>query len=307
MIKSILPIALLSAAVISFSSCKSGDGFKKNEHGLEYRIVKDEKGDKHPVVGDIVEMHILVRCDTAVLLDSRKANNGKPIQFPMPAPAFKGDISEGFLMLTAGDSAVFRISVDTLKKGGAQLLPWMKAGDKIEYDVVLVSIKSQQQMQQEQQAHSSEQKATDEKLLQDYLTKNGIQATKTASGLYYMIEKEGSGATAQPGQAVTVNYTGRTLDGNAFDSNEDPKFQHTDPFTFTLGRGQVIPGWDEGIALFKKGTKGKLFIPSTMAYGQNSPSPAIPADAILTFDIEVKDIKDAAPQGQPSMQAPQIK
>jgi FKBP-type peptidyl-prolyl cis-trans isomerase len=88
-----------------------------------------------------------------------------------------------------------------------------------------------------------------------------------------------------------MNYTGMTLAGAKFDSNVDPQFNHVQPFWFNLGMGQVIKGWDEGIALMPKGSKGTLYIPSTLAYGAQSPSPLIPANSVLVFDVEVVDAK----------------
>ena len=76
-------------------------------------------------------------------------------------------------------------------------------------------------------------------------------------------------------------------------TNVDSTFNHVQPFTFTLGQGQVIKGWDEGIALLKKGGKARLFIPSHIAYGAQSPSPAIPANSVLIFDVEVVNIEEA--------------
>ncbi len=301
MILRVSSVALLSATLLSLNACKPG--FKKTETGLEYNIVKDAKGTEKPAIGDVVEMNLYIHVGDSVLFDSRKMNNGQPIQFPLPAPSFKGDISEGFMMMTAGDSAIFRIAIDSLKKTGAQLLPWMKEGQKIEYNVAMVSVKSSAKMKEEQAAHSSEQKAKDETMLQEYLNKNGITANKTASGLYYKMDKEGTGKMAEAGSMVTVNYTGKTIDGTTFDSNVDPQFKHTEPFTFMLGRGQVIPGWDEGVGLMKEGSKGKLFIPSTLAYGENSPNPAIPKDAILIFDIEVTKVADAPPAQTQTIQA----
>src|SRR5690606_12314470 len=157
-------------------------------------------------------------------------------------------------------------------------------------------VKSQEQAMQEMQEQAARQKEVDDQLLQEYFAQNGINPSKTESGLYYQIVKEGSGSTATPGQQVTVNYTGRTLDGNVFDSNVDPAFNHVEPFTFPLGQGAVIPGWDEGVALLKKGSKAKLFIPSPLAYGPASPGPEIPANSILVFDVEVTDIKSVANQ-----------
>lgn len=310
MIKRILPIALLGVTILSLNACKSGGDFKKTENGIEYKIVKDDTKGAKPAIGDVVEMHMVARykddkTDT-VLFDSRKMNNNQPMKFPMPAPSFKGDIVEAFMMLSAGDSAIIRMSIDSIKKQpGVQLPDFMKPGQKIEYTVSMLSVKSQAVQQQENQQHAATQKTTDDNLLQEYFTKNNLHPSKTASGLYYIIEKPGNGANPKQGQAVTVNYTGRTLDGKVFDSNQDPAMGHADPFTFNLGTGGVIPGWDEGVALLSKGAKAKLFIPSGLAYGPSSPNPAaIPNDAILMFDIEVLNIAEAA---QPSASAAPVR
>lgn len=305
MTKRFVPIALLSATILSLPACKSGGDFQKTDNGVLYKIVKDEKGTTAQV-GDVIAMHMSARykddkSDTT-LFDSRKMNNNVPIEIPLPAPAFKGDFVEALMKLSAGDSAVIRIAVDSLKKQqGMQLPDFMQAGQHLEYTVSLISVKSQQQMREEQEKHTTEQKAKDEQLLQDYFKTNNLQPTKTASGLYYLVEREGAGATPTSGQAVTVNYTGRTLDGKVFDSNTDPALGHAEPFTFNVGQGNVIQGWDEGVMLLKKGAKAKLFIPSGLAYGSQSPNPAaIPNDAILMFDIEVLKIENA-PQAQAPM------
>ncbi|KAK6021753.1 GMP synthase domain protein, partial [Ostertagia ostertagi] len=211
-----------------------------------------------------------------------------------------GDVSEGFMMLTAGDTASFRVSADSMQKVGMMLPEWVEKGKnvKIQFDVKVVNVQTQAEMQAEAQTKAAAQIGIDDKLLQDYFAKNNIKATKTASGLYYKIDKPGSGPTAAAGQSVTMEYTGKTMDGTKFDSNVDPQFQHVQPFTFVLGQGQVIRGWDEGIALMNKGAKGTLYIPSPMAYGAQSPSPAIPANSVLIFDVEVKDIAASAPQGK---------
>lgn len=296
MIKPIVPIALLSATIFSLNSCKSDGGFKTTENGVQYKIVKDEKG-ATAKVGDEVEMFMTTRykddeTDT-LLFDTRKLNNNQPIKIPLPAPAFKGDFVEALMNLSAGDSAVIRIAIDSLKKQpGMQLPTFMKSGKFLEYTVNMLAVKSQEQVMQEQQKHATEQSVKDEQILQDYFKQNNLQPSKTASGLYYIIEQPGSGTNAGKGQLVTVNYTGRTLDGQVFDSNTDPAMGHPEPFTFVAGGGQVIRGWDEGVTLLKKGSKAKLFIPSGLAYGLQSPSPAIPADAILMFDIEVLKIEN---------------
>ncbi len=269
--------------------------FKTSETGLEYRFVKDVPGTQTPKLGDHVEMHIRTYVGDSVLFESRKLNNDQPVPFQIMAPSFKGDLVEGFMMMTPGDSAIFRVSIDSLKNAGAQLLPWMSSGDKLVYEVNLVSVKSEAELKQEQEQHADNQKAADDKILQDYFKKNNLKPLKTASGLYYLISKQGTGALPKPGQYVTVNYTGKTIDGKVFDSNVDPQFNHVQPFSFQLGQGQVIRGWDEGVALLKKGSKATLFIPSGLAYGSRGAGGAIPADAVLIFDVEVTDISDSAP------------
>ena len=214
-----------------------------------------------------------------------------PVSFPLQKPQYAGDPVEGFMMMHPGDSAVFMTLVDSLKKAGAQLMPWMKSGEKLTYNVSVVSVKPQAIVKMETEKKAQSQNGEDDKILQNYFTRNNIKANKTATGLYYSVQNPGTGDNPKPGQSVTVNYTGKNLDGKTFDSNVDSNFHHVQPFAFTLGQHQVIAGWDEGIPLFKKGGKGTLYIPSSMAYGAQGSPPAIAANAVLIFDIEVTDIK----------------
>jgi FKBP-type peptidyl-prolyl cis-trans isomerase FkpA len=270
----------------------TASSFKTTPKGLQYMIVKDVPG-ANAKVGDYIEMHIVSKAGDSSLYDSRKMNNNQPVPFQIQQPQFNGDLAEGFTLLSAGDSAVFKIPVDSMLKAGAQLLPWMKKdqGMMIEYYIAMTSVKSADQMRKEAEENAAKQVGIDEKLLTDYFKANNIKATKTASGLYYTISQKGTGENASAGDTVTVNYTGKLINGNAFDSNTDPKFQHVQPFSFVLGRHQVISGWDEGIALLNKGAKGKLFIPSTMAYGSQAKGNDIPSNSILIFDVELVDFK----------------
>ncbi len=127
----------------------------------------------------------------------------------------------------------------------------------------------------------------DDKALTEYFAKNNIKPIKTNSGLYYVVSSKGNGEKPKVGKQVTMNYTGKLLDGKTFDSNVDPKFNHVSPFTFVLGVGQVIKGWDEGVQLFDKGSKGTLYIPSNLGYGASGAGGVIPPNAALIFDVEV--------------------
>jgi FKBP-type peptidyl-prolyl cis-trans isomerase len=133
---------------------------------------------------------------------------------------------------------------------------------------------------------------TDDKLLNEYFKANNVKAEKTQTGLYYVIHSPGEGELIAKGQKASVNYTGKLLDGKMFDSNVDPSKGHVQPFEFNVGMGNVIPGWDEGIKLLKKGAKATLYIPSGLGYGTRGAGADITPNSCLIFDIEVLDVKE---------------
>lgn len=127
-------------------------------------------------------------------------------------------------------------------------------------------------------------KEAGEKFLADNKTREGVKVT--ASGLQYVVEKEGEGAQPTAEDEVTVHYTGRLLNGQVFDSS----VQRGEPATFPLNR--VIPGWTEGVQLMKEGAKYTFFIPSDLAYGPQGIPNAIPPHSTLIFEVElIKVIK----------------
>jgi peptidylprolyl isomerase len=109
----------------------------------------------------------------------------------------------------------------------------------------------------------------------------------TASGLQYQDLVVGSGPEAKSGNTVSVHYTGWLADGTKFDSSLD----RGTPFEFTLGAGQVIKGWDEGVVGMKVGGKRQLIIPPQLAYGSSGAGSTIPPNATLTFEVQLLEIK----------------
>ncbi|GLB49917.1 peptidylprolyl isomerase [Neptunitalea lumnitzerae] len=110
---------------------------------------------------------------------------------------------------------------------------------------------------------------------------------KTDSGLRYKIIQKGNGVKAEKGKTVSVHYKGMFEDGGVFDSS----FKRNQPIDFTLGVGQVISGWDEGIALLQVGDKARFVIPSHLAYGSRGAGGVIPPNATLIFDVELVNVK----------------
>lgn len=109
----------------------------------------------------------------------------------------------------------------------------------------------------------------------------------TPSGLQYVDLKVGTGASPQKGQTAVVHYTGWLVDGKKFDSSKD----RGQPFSFAIGRGQVIKGWDEGVATMKVGGTRKLVIPPDLGYGARGAGGVIPPNATLTFEVELLEIR----------------
>ena len=122
--------------------------------------------------------------------------------------------------------------------------------------------------------------------IEDFLNKRNITYQKTDSGLCYTFETEGTGANPEPGQYLKMHYTGKFMDGRVFDSSH----QRNEPFILQVGVGRVIKGWDEGVPLFKVGSKGSIYLPPELAYGSQGAGGVIPPNASLMFDIEVLEI-----------------
>ena len=108
---------------------------------------------------------------------------------------------------------------------------------------------------------------------------------KTESGLFYNITKEGTGLSPSKGSKVSVHYKGSLIDGTVFDSS----YQRNEPIEFSVGIGQVIKGWDEGIMLLKKGASARFVIPSDLGYGAQGAGANIPPNSTLIFDVELID------------------
>lgn len=293
---------------------------------LKYAFILNKPTSPGPKDGDQVQLNMQAICNNRMIYSTAQAFKGKPGTFGVAKPAFQGDLIEAIYLMTPGDSIVCSVDAVALFKGSKTKLPdFIKSGERIQYFIKLVSIKPKEQVQKEQQeafmkqmkeqqakqkAAEAKQLIKDDQLLNAYFAKKHLAPTKTPSGLYYTVKEEGSGEKAIANDSVTMNYTGTLLDGTKFDSNTDTAFHHVQPFQFVLGRGSVIKGWDEGVALLKAGSKAVFYIPSPLAYGASArpgggANPkGIPANSILLFDVELLNAKHPAPPPLPQAQVP---
>jgi FKBP-type peptidyl-prolyl cis-trans isomerase len=240
------------------------------------------------------------------MFNSRATKKNKPIEFGINKPAFKGDIIEAITLMTPGDSMICMADADAVFSNSKTKKPdFIKKGDKVFYFIKLVSVKTKEEVQKEQQAAFQKQikeqmdkqlkeqskiAAKEEKELQAYFTKNNINPLKTPLGTYYIINEKGDGAIPKTGDTVVMNYTGKLMDGTKFDSNEDTTFHHVQPFEFPLGANRVIKGWDETIGFLPLNSKATFYIPSRNGYGVQGQA-KIPANSILIFDVQLNNIK----------------
>jgi FKBP-type peptidyl-prolyl cis-trans isomerase FkpA len=259
--------------------------YKTSPTGVKYLFYKDVPG-TNAKLGDVVVVQMILKTSKDSVLRNTY-NEGAPVQAMVQKSQFHGSLEEAFLMLSAGDSASFLVSSDSLRKLGAQLPPQIENGSSLVFVLKAEKVLSQEQLLKEQKEMETKQNQIDSVLISDYISANKLSATRTPSGLNYVVKEKGTGAQPQPGQTVIVHYTGKLLNGTKFDSSVD----RGTPFEFKLGAGQVIHGWDEGIALMKVGEKGTLLIPSSQGYGPRGAGGAIPPNAVLIFDVELVGIK----------------
>lgn len=283
----VLTVSILLCGLAAFA--QKGDmpkGYKHLASGIDYKIVKDIKGKKAANNGDIMLLHMTWKAKDSVYFDSRKIYNGEPFPYNIGNPQFPADPVEVLKMLTAGDSAVILVPVDSFKKSG-QKVPGGGDYKMMEFNIQVVAVKTQKELKDEAEA----QRVTDDSLIRDHLKRNKIEAKKTASGLYYVIEKEGTGDNIKFGQLASILFIGKTLDGKVFDANMGPEATSKNVFDVEVGRKHVLKGWNEGFPLLKDGSKATFYIPSHLAFG-NAAKDKVPPNSVIISHIEVQKVKD---------------
>jgi FKBP-type peptidyl-prolyl cis-trans isomerase len=258
--------------------------------GLYFIESQAGSGNK-PKTGDMVKINFAVS-----LIDGKElfstVKNGGPMPVEIGKPFENKGFEEAVAMMKKGGKAKLIIpsSLAFGEQGRGQMVAPFTT---LLYDLEIVDIKSKAEYEKEkaqaqktQEQAAAKAKAEESGLLQKYIKDNNITTKPLANGLYYIETKKGTGAKATKGKSVSVNYTGRLLNGNVFDSSIGKK-----PFDFVLGQGQVIPGWDGGVALMSVGGKAKLIIPSSLAYGAQAMGDKLPAYSTLVFEVELLSVK----------------
>jgi FKBP-type peptidyl-prolyl cis-trans isomerase FkpA len=317
-------LVILLAATLGLASCNRE---KKGPGGLLYTIHHSE-GKEKIKVGDAIKMNFVQKNDKDSVLASTYDNEMAQM-FPVQAKTYAGDINDVLLMFGEGDSATFKINLDTMAFHTKNPKPDQFKNDKyitftVKIEKVIAKKAGEVDSVFQKRAGTifqDDYKATMEKIkngedakIKKYVDENSLKVTTAPSGLKYVIEKPGSAQKAVLGDTVSINYTGRVTkkgtDGKyrVFDTSDEKiakEFNKVRPgkvFGPTkMVYGQTVPGFTEALGLIGKGGKISFIVPSKLGYGeQGIPQEGIGPYNPIAFEVEIVDII----KGQPAPPAP---
>ncbi|MDZ4203669.1 MAG: FKBP-type peptidyl-prolyl cis-trans isomerase, partial [Bacteroidales bacterium] len=257
-----------------------------------YYIQRVAGSGRKAIAGDRMKTHFVIS-----LIDGKQLfssyDRGEPFEIEIGSQFDNAGLTEALALMRKGEKATLIIpsALAFGEEGRGEFVPPYST---MIYEVEAVEIKTKEEYEKEQKNKEQQMKQAEDQAkvsekqnITKYLKDNGIQATPTANGLYYIEKVKGTGIMAEPGKKVNVHYTGTLLNGTKFDSSVD----RGTPFEFTLGQGQVIRGWDEGIALMNVGGKALLIIPYELAYGSRAMGENLPAYSTLLFEVELLGVE----------------
>jgi|SRR5690554_1360217 len=303
-----MSFGLLFGTMSSCSQSLSNEkykGYEKVQENLYAQYHIDNDTGRVVMLNDIVSMEMMYKTESdSVLMDSRES--GQDAQLQVTEPAYEGDILGAFIGMNVGDSASFIISADSFFLKTArmtELPPFVDAGSIMHFTVKITAVTNEEEMQAAQIKANEAGVLAEAEERAAYIEANNIVETPTESGLIFISKKKGTGKAAENGKKVKVNYSGQLLDGTYFDTSIEELAKSEglynpqrpyEPIEFVLGQGQVIRGWEEGIAMMKVGGKARFIIPSEIAYGAHpQPGGPIKPFSTLIFDVELVEVSDA--------------
>lgn len=288
-------LGLIASLAFMAGGCENAaDTVAKSDSGYEYVMCVDAQGDPG-AEGDFVFIHAKLFAGDSLIFDSRDQGDPTPVQIPLALDP-RGQLAplqDMIALMSVGDSLRFDYPLDSFKVQRPQL---PEDVEFVTYDILVTDIMDPQTFEtwRSNQMRKTEERFNDiEALVATNYTayKNGEvdgQIQRTASGLGYIIHKQGVGDPPVQGAIVDVQYFGvLSSDGVMFDNS----FQRGQPISFQVGMGMVIPGWDEAFGLFNTGTKATLYVPADLAYGERGSPPVIPANAELIFYVEIDNVR----------------
>ncbi|MEM6772274.1 MAG: FKBP-type peptidyl-prolyl cis-trans isomerase [Bacteroidota bacterium] len=295
----------LLAAGLLFTGCQiEGTGsLTTTDNGTRYTLYTANRTGEPVKIGQYAYFHAAMVTQGDSIMFGTRQNGGEPqvlqIKDLVAAGPDVSPVEDVLSLMAAGDSAVIRVNMDQFpsKPPGLEndsvllytLVTTEILDEETHMERLSVEEKEKEEARQLVLAREDDRLAFAEQVLADYKAgKLDGKIETTDSGLKVMVHQEGTGAQAEAGRGVKVQYIGKLIsDGSVFDQS----FGRGEAISFLLGQGQVIPGWDEGIALLKEGAQATLFIPSELAYGARGAGPDIPPNSELAFYVELEEVQ----------------
>lgn len=314
--RTILLVAGLLLATTSFAQKNLLEGFQIAPNGVKYKYLKQNPQGQKVQEGDLIIGRFTIKFGDSIINDASKMKPQPIVRADSTSHLFRGDLIDGLLMMRQGEQCTFAMERDSiLKVFNNNLPPYFKSGDYAYWTIDIAEIKTKEQQEQEQAKMKEEQekKQAQTKHLADSLAafepgiiskaiKDYGFSDKLTNGIYFKKTKSVKQAVAtEDGDKVKVNYIGRMTNGKLFDTsvedtakanNLNQEGRKYKPIEFTVGRGQMIRGFEEGVKMLKKGERAKILLPSKMAYADRGAGDIAPCTPIM-FDIEVVDIQKA--------------
>lgn len=245
-------------------------------------------------MGDLIEGKLVIFTKDSVIVRL----DAKPeILFQIQPSMFAGDIQEGLLLLTVGDSVEFRINADSLKIRTP--LPEFVT-EYLGYSILVTNLYTEAEFIEKQQQEELAEIELEKERIAEYLKSSDLKYKPTESGLYFAETVRGKGKAVKQNSTIKMNYVGRLLDGSIFDTSIEKTAQEEgiynpqrpyEPMQAIAGVGQLIPGMDEALLMMREGSKATCIIPFSLGYGPQGAGSFIPPYATLIFEIEVTEVK----------------
>lgn len=269
-------------------SCTNNDGFQKGENGLEYKFIIENKNERQPQPGDIIEVSMFyTNAQDSIIYDTREFS--KAFKMKVKNPTINGGtIDDAILLMHKGDSAIFKVdAVRFFTETKQEEVPtFIKEGEKLTFYIKLQQVYTIQEYLEQKRKQSFQNEEEEMQALKAYLKLANINTPPMPSGLYYIEKVKGKGKMPTDGSWVSIHYLGTFINGEPFDNT----YERNQPFEFQIGQNLVIPGLEEGVKYMREGGEAIIIIPSKLAYGDQQYK-IIPPYSTLIFEVNLLKVK----------------
>lgn len=289
--KCLFVTALCMVAMLFFVSCngkgsKRFPGYKQTKDGLYYKFLMQDEAAKASKMTDFLKVQMLCYLNDSLFYDWAETDGIAMIQ--LAEPHFPGDLQAAYAMMHEGDSASFYIKADSIASvyyGQNPDSVDISADDYFRYEIKLLEVKTEEAFKEEVAEMNAARAEKSKAKLAAYVEENNVTVVPTESGIYIIPVEKGKGRCPEKGEKVEVDYDVYTLGGELVGSSS--KFDEV--FSFVLGEGYAIPGWEEVLPMMHLGEKVRAIIPFDMAYGEHSVF-GMPPFTNLVYDIKLNKI-----------------